>query len=89
MPFLTTALHRSSRLVKEAIRFPCATNTQKPQVGLAALSLCLIKDPMQQRVIELNHYCVYVWNVTIKTKAIIHSECNSTLGVSLSRHWNS
>lgn len=46
----------------------------KPLVGLAAFSPCLIKASLQQRVIELNHYCV--WNIAIKKKAIIHRECH-------------
>lgn len=51
-------------------------------VGLAAFSLCLIKDHMQQGVIELKHYCVYVWNITIKP-SFIESATLTLTGVSL------
>lgn len=48
--------------------------TQKSVVKLAAFSLRLIKDSLQQGVIEPNHYSV--WDVTIKKKPITCRECH-------------
>lgn len=58
--FMSLCLIYLIYLLKEATGFLCAAANIETSVGLAAFSLCLIKDSLEEGVIEQTHYCFSV-----------------------------